>query len=40
MHLKFSMSLTLRNLHLRDGLPLVHCHEPGGVFPAAAEVDD
>jgi hypothetical protein len=34
------MSLTLGNFHLRDGLPLVHSHEPGHALTAAAEVND
>jgi hypothetical protein len=40
MYLKPSGNLTLGNLHLRDGLPLVHCHEPGGIIAAAAKVND
>lgn len=36
--------LTLIDLHVRDGLPLVHRHEPlwtlAIILPAAAQVDD
>ena len=34
------MSFTLGNFHLRDGLPLVHSHEPGRALAAAAKVND
>ena len=34
------MGLTLGDFHLRDGLPLVHSHEPGRALTAAAKVND
>lgn len=34
------MRLTLGNFHLRDGLPLVHSHEPGHALTTAAKVND
>jgi hypothetical protein len=37
---RFRMRLTLGNFHLRDGLPLVHSHEPGHALTAAAKVND
>jgi hypothetical protein len=37
---RFRTSFTLGNFHLRDGLPLVHSHEPGRSLTAAAKVND